>query len=114
LHPVLKTSLYETPLFIALKGTAEIKLFNLFSAHLPLHNLSMHVFPVLLVIITSQGWVDITQTYTSYIYSRPHSNYRNQKNVKELPQRTKVLIKVCDSKQSGRKGEKKSFCNLKN
>jgi len=69
LHPVLKRSLYETPLFILLWGTTEIKHCNLFAEHLPLHNLSMHVFPVLLVTITSQGWVDITQTYTSYIYS---------------------------------------------
>jgi hypothetical protein len=86
LHSVLKRSLYEPPLFIVLRSTAEIKPCNLFSGHLPLHNLLMHVFPVLLVIITPQGWVDITQTYTSYIYSRPHSNYQNQKNIKEIPQ----------------------------
>ena len=66
----------------------------------------MQVTPVLLVIITSHGWVDITQTYSSYVYSRPYSNYQNQTNFKELHQWTNVLTEVCDSKQTA--GKKKN------
>jgi hypothetical protein len=92
LIPVVQKSQYKPPLFIALKSTPEINV-SLFSEHLPLHNLLMHVFPVLLVTITSQVWVDVTQTYTSYIYSRPHGNYQNQNKL----ERTSLINKCFKS-----------------
>jgi hypothetical protein len=49
------------------------------------------------------------QTYTSYIYSRPDSNYQNQKNfLNEQKFQLKSVI------LNNIEGRKKSSCDLKN